>query len=502
MKKLTLLLIATLALFSVSAQETVRLTVNGQGATKEEAIAYALRSAIEQSFGVFVSANTQILNDEVVKEEIATIASGNIQEYKELGCVTMPNGQQSVTLSATVSIGNLISYAKSKGSSAEFAGQVFAMNIKMRKLNAENEEKAIDHMFKSLEILAKDMFKIELLVKGQPQVIYENSHRRIGRIKENFPSQPYAINIELKYHTTPNCRAFYDLLFNTLESLTLSKNDIETYNETNTPCYPFYYYDAFNYRYKNRERVSNDFAHLLVEKKYIMARPAHTELVANGAFLHNTYYSNWNSLNSSVIHLENEYNEVKNDINIRKKKKEELLYQITQRLSSAINTSQSFEKAYLDYITNFISCFSKEDLLCYSPGMYEVYGHADDRLHPIYGRTFVHQYTFRTDPQKILYNLVRIFATAQMEAYCIHLNGCNLSFYAKGPKRLNSSCWSSNPADRLFIRDFILNDMFCPSLHMLAHKESLLYYTSDVVIVVTEEELGKCTGIEIKKRLF
>ena len=126
MKKLTLLLIAALTLFGVSAQETVKLTVNGQGATKEEATANALRSAIEQSFGVFVSANTQILNDEVVKDEIATIASGNIQEYQELGCITMPNGQQSVTLSATVSIGNLISYAKSKGSSAEFAGAIFA----------------------------------------------------------------------------------------------------------------------------------------------------------------------------------------------------------------------------------------------------------------------------------------------------------------------------------------------------------------------------------------
>lgn len=108
MKRFYLLLTSLLIALSVSAQETVTLTVNGQGITKEEATANALRSAIEQSFGTFVSANTQILND-----EIATVASGNIKKYKELGCVTLPDGRKSVSLSATVSIGNLISYAKS-----------------------------------------------------------------------------------------------------------------------------------------------------------------------------------------------------------------------------------------------------------------------------------------------------------------------------------------------------------------------------------------------------
>ena len=56
----------------------VTLVVTGEGATKEEATNNALRSAVEQAFGVFVSANTEILNDEIVKDEIASISSGNI----------------------------------------------------------------------------------------------------------------------------------------------------------------------------------------------------------------------------------------------------------------------------------------------------------------------------------------------------------------------------------------------------------------------------------------
>lgn len=102
MKKLLLLIIALCSVTALSAQEIVTLTVNGQGATKDEACASALRSAIEQAFGVFVSANTEILNDDLVKDEIATVSSGNIQNYSEISCVNMPNGEVSVTLSATV----------------------------------------------------------------------------------------------------------------------------------------------------------------------------------------------------------------------------------------------------------------------------------------------------------------------------------------------------------------------------------------------------------------
>lgn len=67
MKRLTTVLFAMLTTLVSMAQtqDDVTLTVSGDGATKEEATNNALRSAIAQAYGVFVSANTQILNDEV-----------------------------------------------------------------------------------------------------------------------------------------------------------------------------------------------------------------------------------------------------------------------------------------------------------------------------------------------------------------------------------------------------------------------------------------------------
>ena len=76
---------------SFAQAQDVKLTVSGQGKTEEEAVNNALRLAVEEAYGVFVSANSNILNDEVVKDEIATISSGNIKSFKLLSSYILPN---------------------------------------------------------------------------------------------------------------------------------------------------------------------------------------------------------------------------------------------------------------------------------------------------------------------------------------------------------------------------------------------------------------------------
>ena len=230
MKKLFLSIVAICATFMVMASDVVTLTVNGQGVTKEAATASALRSAIEQAFGVFVSANTQILNDSLVKDEIATVSSGNIQQYSEVACVNMPNGEVAVTLSATVAISKLVAYAKSHGSSAEFAGQTFAMNMKMLELNKQNEEKALQHTYLQLEELAKHMFDWKLEV-GSPVVSGEH----------------YSIGMLVTAMSNEASDAFYKTLMGTLRSLSLTPIQVTEYQNTNVKyhsiglrlCFPY-----------------------------------------------------------------------------------------------------------------------------------------------------------------------------------------------------------------------------------------------------------------------
>ena len=165
----SILLCLCSAVLTFGQNNEVKLVVSSDGLTKEEATKNALRSAIEQAYGTFVSANTEILNDELVRDEIVTVSSGNIKSYQEISSFTMPSGIYSVTLSAVVSIGKLVSYAQSKGAKAEFAGQAFLQEMKMRQLYKENELQAIRNLVKVEKELLSKMYDFELVL-GDPRV--------------------------------------------------------------------------------------------------------------------------------------------------------------------------------------------------------------------------------------------------------------------------------------------------------------------------------------------
>lgn len=189
----------------ISAQvNEVKLVASGEGMTETEAVHNALRSAIEQTYGVFVSANTDILNDDLVKDEVVTVSSGNIHSYKTLGCVELENGNKSVQVEAVVSVSSLVDFAKAKGASCEFAGAVFGANIKMINLNKVNAEKALEHLYEQLNAIASNMYDYELNV-GEPKVD--------GNIE-----------ITVLVKANENYKQFTDIVYNTLTSL--SSNNV------------------------------------------------------------------------------------------------------------------------------------------------------------------------------------------------------------------------------------------------------------------------------------
>lgn len=151
-------LLASRTMVNAQNNPDVTLTVLGTGVNKEEAVTNALRSAIEQAYGVFVSSDLTILNDEVVRNEIATISKGNIKSYKELSVSLLPNNNYSVTLSAVVSTDKLINYAKVNNFRIEFAGGVFGQRLKLLELNEKNEKIAIDNMVHQLNLIIPHMF--------------------------------------------------------------------------------------------------------------------------------------------------------------------------------------------------------------------------------------------------------------------------------------------------------------------------------------------------------
>ena len=125
MKQLFLIVALAISFCAYSQDDkTVTLVVSGQGKTQDEAKQNALRNAIEQSFGSFISSNTEILNDELVKDEIVSIANGNIQKFEVISEVEVPEVGHATTLKATVSVTKLTSFVESKGVEIEFKGSL------------------------------------------------------------------------------------------------------------------------------------------------------------------------------------------------------------------------------------------------------------------------------------------------------------------------------------------------------------------------------------------
>ena len=198
----------------------ITLVATGEGATKEEAINQALRSAIEQAFGVFVSADTEILNDEIVTNEIATITSGNIKSFKELAYFEATNGNKNITVEATVVLGKLIEYSKSHGSKAEFAGATFGANFKLFQLNKKNAAMAYDNLLRQLECIANQLYDYSLIV-SEPKVSGDVS---------------LTINVTANHHTSSTA----EMIYNTLLAISLDQAQATPILETGTELYEYY----------------------------------------------------------------------------------------------------------------------------------------------------------------------------------------------------------------------------------------------------------------------
>jgi hypothetical protein len=213
----------------------VTLTVSGDGKTKDEATAIALRSAIEQVFRTFVSANPTILKDKLVKDEIATVSSGNIQDYEEIATVLLPTGNTSVTVQATVSVSKLVSYAQNKGSSVEFAGATFGTNMKLKELNKKNEEKALKNMVVQLKALAPTMFDYKLVL-GEPRLPSKDYGGELG--KEKKSEDYYVIDAEVHVCDNEITKMSNSILLKTLSSLSLTESEREEYDKLNIKYIP------------------------------------------------------------------------------------------------------------------------------------------------------------------------------------------------------------------------------------------------------------------------
>lgn len=226
-----------------SDDKTVTLTVSGTGKTMEEAKLNALRSAIEQAFGAFISSKTEILNDNLVKDEIVSVASGNVEKYDIISQVEIPLVGFATTLNATVSIAKLTSFAESKGVVIEFKGGVFGLNMKLQKLNEKNELKSAVEILGIVHETLQNSFDYKINVADSPQFVNENL---------------YKLPISVSVYSNDNYEKIIMFLIKSLRAFSMDSVEIENYKKINKKVYEinFYLDDKYGYKYYLRNEYS------------------------------------------------------------------------------------------------------------------------------------------------------------------------------------------------------------------------------------------------------
>ena len=268
----------------------IAIIVSGTGIDFESSRKNALRSAIEQAFGVFVSSNTNILNDELVKDEISTISSGNILSFDILNETILPNGNFVSNLKAIVSIKNLQSYSVSKGATIEFAGGIFGIKIKMSRLNESAEIVAMKNLLlQSKEILKKS---VDFTIKaGQPK-LYNKS--------DNYPND-FDVELNVTCTLNDNIEVFNSFFLETLKSIAMSEEEITDYDSLGMKTYSV---RAFHFS-SDKNIIDKTFYTLRSIDSYIMLKNffintniflRQFEIVTNmdNWDMENEYFNDWN----------------------------------------------------------------------------------------------------------------------------------------------------------------------------------------------------------------
>lgn len=246
---LMLVVVVLLPVCTAAKNKNLTLVVTSDGATKDDAIKNALREAVEQTYGVFVSANTDILNDEIIRDEIATVSSGNIKSYKELS-VSQSDNKTTVTLEATVSVGKLISYAKSKGAEVEFDGASMYADIELQELYKQNEEKAIETILPEIKNLFNQGYDYELEIV---------QHKGAGYSLSGNPSE-VEFDCYITAKLNPDGELAWEKLVDLLDGISKEVDSDDAYS-VRIPSGRFgdYYGKAYNLRSRKNSQTIQSF---------------------------------------------------------------------------------------------------------------------------------------------------------------------------------------------------------------------------------------------------
>tara|TARA_B100000780_G_scaffold277151_1_gene247201 strand:- start:691 stop:2262 length:1572 start_codon:yes stop_codon:yes gene_type:complete len=254
------------------AQESIQTTSSGYGPTEQEAINIALINALQETLGGYLSSNTKILNDKLVKDEISAITDGEVFKYKKLETKKISEQEYFVILDVTITKSKLAKYfSRNDENSVIFEGDKLQQNLKIIAINKTSEVNSIKNL-----VEVADGF----LNKITNYKVYK---------KEEIPEE-VGTKFELEYlvegKTNINIDELSSLIISSLYKITLDKSEIKKLKKYKQSIYDYKIYSG------------NTGAH-----KFYFRNPASIEILKGFSNKIENSYSDFNLLiNNSSNH--------------------------------------------------------------------------------------------------------------------------------------------------------------------------------------------------------
>jgi hypothetical protein len=320
----TLLILAFTVNISYSqTNDVIEITTIGSGNTIENAKFNALRSALEQVSGAYLSANTLIINDKLISDNITSIAAGSIESYEVIDQIEKEKLFY-LTIKSKVSPKKFAEFVSGKvGTSVSVKGGIYVANIKQLNFNEEAELKAVKQLGDLYSELLYNSIYYDAEVMSPVEEKLLNERKNHDQYYLTFQKLPIIVTM----HFTVAIDSANKYLKNNLKLICLSEDEIENYKKINRKIYPICI-DGDDYFFRNKESLFS----ILKLNKY----------ENNIDYVNSFTINDGNCIFKRYINLKN------NDINLK-------------------FTNDLIYIKYLDYYKNKIKGYSSEDY-CYKGG--------------------------------------------------------------------------------------------------------------------------------------
>jgi len=215
LKSIITILVFTLSLLPaqdgplVAGEGEKKVITSGYGKNPDEALTQALRNAVEEAVGTYMTSTTRIENDDIIEDKILSLSRGFIKDFKKLAEMKV-EGETKVTVAVIVTKTQILETLKASGVEVEIKGGLFFQQYAQEEQQIEDEAKVVEEFARQLPLdspfdysleygtpvkQSDSKFKIPLTVLVKTNQNYSNHYTNL----KNFLNE---ISVESRFFKT------------------------------------------------------------------------------------------------------------------------------------------------------------------------------------------------------------------------------------------------------------------------------------------------------------